>query len=79
MRGHGPHPKSGNRPEVLAVEGSNAAHPASAGSAASKTRAATGRVAVRAIAASLAGALPRGNGRSGRTGVGARSVPTRTP
>ena len=79
MRGHGPHPKSGRRPEVLTVEGSNAAHPASAGSAASNVTVTVGRVAVRAIAVRLAGAPPRGNGRRDRTGAGARPVPTRTP
>ena len=65
-RGDGPHPEPGRRPEVLAVAGSNAAHPARAGSAASKAKAAAGRVAARAIAASLAGAPRRGNGRRGR-------------
>jgi len=79
-RDHGAQPKLGKRPEVLAVEGSNAAHPASAaGSAASNVTAAVGRVAVRAIAVRLAGAPPRGNGRRGPTGAGARPLPTRTP
>ncbi len=79
MRGHGPYPKSGSRPEVLAVEGSNAAHPASAGSAASNVTATVGRVAVRAIAVRLAGAPPRGNGRRDRTGAGAGPVLTGAP
>ncbi len=79
MRGRGPHPKSGRRPEVLAVEGSKNVHPASAGSAASNVTAAVGRVAVRAIAVRLAGAPPRGNGRRDRTGAGAGPVPTGAP
>ena len=78
-RGDGSHPEPGRRPEVLAVEGSNAAHPASAGSAANNVTATVERVAVRAIAVRLPGVPPRGNGRRGPTGAGARPVPTRTP
>ena len=78
-RGDGPHPEPGRRREVLAVAGSNATHPASAGSAASKTKAAAARVAARAIAASLVGAPPRGNGGPGRAGADACPVPTGLP
>jgi hypothetical protein len=65
MRGRGAHPKSGKRPEVLAVGGSGALQAASAGSAANKARITVGRLAVRAIAGSVAVEPPRGKRRSG--------------
>ena len=48
MRGDGPHPKPGRRPEVLAVEGAGITHPARK-SAASRTKAVAACVTVRAI------------------------------
>ena len=76
MRG-GAHPKPGNRPDVLAVDGSGAEQAASAGSAVRKTRAAAVRVDARVIAVSVARASLYGNG--GRAGAGACPVPTPTP
>ena len=73
MRGDGRDPKLGRRSEVPAVGGSSAAHAASAGSAASKTRDAAERVAGCAIAASLAGAPPHRNGGRGRSRRGGRA------
>jgi hypothetical protein len=73
MRGDGRDPKLGRRSELPAVGGSSAAHAASAGSAASQTRDAAGRVAGCAIAASLAGATPHRNGGRGRSRRGGRA------
>ena len=73
IRGDGRDPKLGRRSAVPAVGSSSAAHAASAGSAASKTRDAAGRVAGCAIAAILAGAHPHRNGGRGRSRSGGRA------
>ena len=78
MRG-GAQPQLGNRPDVMAVEGSGVVQAASAASAARKTRAAAMRVDGRVIAVSVARASLRGNGGPGRIGAGACLVPTPKP
>jgi hypothetical protein len=77
MRG-GADPKLGNRPDVLAVEGSGATQATSAGSAAKKTRAAAVRVDARAIAVSVEGVAAREQ-RPGPDRSGRKAVPTGTP
>lgn len=78
MRG-GAHPKVGNRSEVLAAPDTGAAQAVMRGSAAAMVRAAANGVDVRAIAGSLAGTAPCGNGGRSRAWAQTRPVSTGTP